>query len=337
MAGAGPYRGLSRFTDPGGGPALLDELPGDVTGICEVARKQTIHHNLLVYYGVPRRQWPLMRRVWPPRLPDALRALRQTPPHHLSSGRLPGQRVIGACVLESHLLAGLLRHRGFAARVRAGYFAGIRGNGAHVVRFWEQLGREKDAVADLTEAGAQEWREQNNAFTRQQNQIDHHIEHWVCEYWDDGSRRWRILDANTDFLKAHSDITTGFHLPAVHFEYAHQAWRQMRHGDGFHPDRYREDPQDGRSHIRSQLLSDFFSLLRHDLAGTGEPTGRSRAFIKEQAYEQTPEQELRQLDLLAELLALDPPAEQLTAFYQRSVPLRLQSAETDRYSLVFRP
>jgi hypothetical protein len=64
-----------------------------------------------------------------------------------------------------------------------------------VVRFWEQLGRERDAVADFTEADAEKWRDQNNVYTRGQNVIDHHIEHWVCEYWDgsgvDRSQRLR--------------------------------------------------------------------------------------------------------------------------------------------------
>ena len=110
----------------------------------------------------------------------------------------------------------------------------------------------------------------------------------------------------------------------------------MRSTDDFEPDQYAEEPQDGRSHIRSQLLWDFFSLLQHDLAGADEPSGEARKFIKDQAYAQTSAQELHELDLLASLLARDPPAGELAEFYLRSAPLRLKDAEKDRYSVVYR-
>jgi hypothetical protein len=327
-----PYRAFSRFTDSGDCSFMLDELPDDVIGICEVARQQTIHHNLLPYYGVPRSQWREMRRVWPPKMPDLLTALKETTPYHLGRERQPAQRIIGACILESYLLAGMLRYKRFPARIRAGYFKDVRANGPHVVRFWEQVGRAKGQADGLPEAEAEKWREENNAYTRRQNEINHHIEHWVSEYWDERARQWQILDANTTFLRAHGDIVTGFHLPRAHFEYAHQAWQQMRSGDDFNPDRYMEEPQDGRSHIRSQMLWDFFSLLQHDLAGSDEPSGEGRKFIKDQTYEETSPQELHELDLLAR----DPPAAELADFYRGSALLRMDSAEKDPYSAVFR-
>lgn len=330
------YREFSRFTDPMDPSALLDELPDDVIGICEVARQQTIHHNLLPYYGVPKSQWHQMRRVWPPRMPDLLNALRQLPPYHLSTDRQPAQRIIGACILESYLLAGMLCYKRVPARIRAGYFKDIRADGPHVVRFWEQVARAKGQMDGLLGADAEKWREENNAYTRRQNEINHRIEHWVCEYWDEREQKWRILDANTAFLKAQSNIVTGFHLPAANFQHAHEAWQQMRSTDDFEPDQYAEEPQDGRSHIRSQLLWDFFSLLQHDLAGTDEPSGETRKFIKDQAYAQTSPQELHELDLLASLLARDPQAGELAEFYLRFAPLRLKDAEKDRYSAVYR-
>lgn len=330
-----PYQSFSRFTDPRDFSFMIDTLPDDVIGICEVAKHQTIHHNLLPYYGLPKSQWKEMKRVWPPKMPDMLSALKETPPYHLSKDRQPAQRIIGACMLESHLLAGMLRSRQIPARIRAGYFKDIRANSPSIVSFWEQVARAKGNEEDLLKTDPEKWREENNAYTRRQNEINHHIEHWLCEYWDEQQRQWRLLDANDTFLKAHSNLDVGFHLPSAHFEHAHAAWQKMRSQSSFNPDQYMEEPQDGRSHIRSQMLWDFFSLLNHDLAGYDEPSDETRKFIKARQYEDTPPQELQELDLLASLLSQDPPTEELTAFYRGSVALRIASAEQDPYSFVF--
>jgi hypothetical protein len=324
---------LSRFTDPGPFAPMLDQLPAEPRAIASVARAQTIHHNLLPYFGVPRDLWPSLPRVRPPRLEAILQALAATPPHTLSEERRPEQRMVSACILESHFLAGLLRHRGHRVRVRVGYFKNIRSNAEHVVDFWERVMREKGVQGDLLERDPELWRETVNAYSQRQNDVDHHIEHWICELWDEETAQWQLLDANDEFLRAHSGLDVGFFLAPDFFEYAHEGWSRIR-SDDCDPEQYREEEQDGRSHARSQLLWDMASLLNHDAAGIDDLNGRDYAFIKRQTYDETSAAELAALDELASLLAAGR-VDDLADFYRATPALRLEGAEGDPHSLVF--
>jgi hypothetical protein len=325
---------LSRFTDPGAFAPMLAQLPAEPHAIASLARAQTIHHNLLPHFGVARDQWPSLPRARPPRLDLILQALAETPPHTLSEARRPEQRIVSACVLESHFLAGLLRHRGHRVRIRVGYFKNIRSDAEHVVAFWERVMREKGVQADLLDRDPELWRETVNAFSQRQNEVDHHIEHWICELWEEEAAEWRLFDANDEFLRAHSSLDVGFFLAPDFFEYAHEGWLRIRSGD-CEPDQYREDEQDGRSHARSQLVWDLASLLNHDAAGIDDPDGRDYAFIKHQTYEETSAEELAALDELAYLLAAGR-VDELADFYRATPALRLEGAERDRHSRVFR-
>lgn len=180
------------------------------------------------------------------------------------------------------------------------------------------------------------WKEAMNAITmRQQIEVDKHIEHWICEYWEKNEERWRLLDANDTFLEASSDIHVGFFLPKKHYEFAFEAWQKMRSTEDFNPYQYAEEPQDGRSHIRSQMLLDFYCLLNHDMAGFDDQSGDVMKFIKRKRYEDASTDELKELDALAELLAQCPTTDELVEFYRRSKTLRLEAAEKDPYSFVY--
>ena len=134
-----------------------------------------------------------------------------------------------------------------------------------------------------------------------------------------------------------SDLEIGFQLPSEYFEHASSAWQAMRSsGDHYDPDRHAEEPQDGRSHIRSQSLSDFTSLLKHDLAGVDEPDQETAAFIRGQTYTATPAAELSDLDDLAALISAEPSVDELITFYITHERLRIRGAELDPYSFVFR-
>ncbi len=102
------------------------------------------------------------------------------------------------------------------------------------------------------------------------------------------------------------------------------------------PDQYAEDPQDGCSHLRSQMLWEYYSLLNHDLAGFDESSRTAREFVKERSYAELSEPEVHELDQLASLLARDPRVEELAAFYQRSATLRPASVEQDPYAFILR-
>ena len=276
------YRGPSRLADSTGLDAELATVPDDVDGISAFVRERTIHHNVAAARGLAAEQFA---RVWPPVLADVLAADRL---------------VIGACFLESHLLAGLLRYRGFDVRARAGYFRDIRRNAEHVVEFWRRVAAAKG-------------REPDDAYTRAQNDVDHRIEHWACELHEDGA--WTVIDANTDFLREHSALEVPVRLPRLHFEHADEAWREL--AAGAPPERYAEEPGRGREHVRRQLLLDFFSLLNHDLADV------DGLELGDDVY-----------DRLADVLARDPGVDALVDFYRATPELRLPSAEADPYAFV---
>ncbi|MCK4776173.1 MAG: hypothetical protein KAT30_15365, partial [Candidatus Krumholzibacteria bacterium] len=232
------YTSFSRFTDPGEKWPMLEKLPTDLSIICEVAKRQTVHHDLLSYFGVPREEWDGMDRVWPPRMSDILSALEHRPPHTLYADRPVEQRIIGACMLESHLLAGMLRYTNIPARIRAGYFKNVRGNTDVVISFWEDVSRAEGIEQELLEQDATAWKQAMNRIAQEQIDVNHYIEHWICEYWDEEEKRWRLLDANNTFLFASSGIKVGFHLPGEYFEYAFEAWKKMRKDKNFNPDQY---------------------------------------------------------------------------------------------------
>jgi hypothetical protein len=146
-------------------------------------------------------------------------------------------------------------------------------------------------------------------------ELDHRIEHWLCEIRERGA--WQPLDANTDFLRLHSALAVEPRLPSRHFEHAHEAWRTLRTDRSVPRERYSEESTDGESHVRAQLLQDFFSLLNHDLADVSAVRCEDSVF-----------------DELASVLADDPPPAELVSFYRATPQLRLGAAEQDPYSFV---
>jgi hypothetical protein len=330
------YTSLSSLTDTGDYSAMLDKLPDDVTGICEIAKRQTIHHNLFGFFGLSGSQINKMKRIWPPEMKKFLQALGEMEPKNLYEDRELSKRIVGACISESHFLVGLLRHKHIPARVRPGYFKDIREKKDHILKFWRKALKTRGVMGDLLREDPGKWQQVVDTLTQKKNDVNHYIEHWVCEYWDKDMKKWRLLDANNTFLKAHSDIDVVFHLPRKHFQFAHEAWIKMRSTVNFNPDQYAEEPRDGRSHIRSQLLWDFYGLLNHDLAGHTKETRDSWTFIKDKKYAELTTPELEELDMLAGLLAVNPSREELTAFYLDSETLRIDSAEKDPYSFVYK-
>jgi len=321
---------------------MLVGIPGEVSKICDIAKQQTIHHNLLPYFEIPRGEWSQINRIWPrgapfPGMSSILRALKEVEPYQLSEERKIKDRLIGGCILESVFLTGLLRSKNIPSRIRSGYFKDTMSNREHIIAFWENVSRVKGIEKDLLDENADVWKEvMNNLTIRQQIETDKHIEHWVCEYWDQKDETWKLLDANNTFLKASSNIEVGYHLPKKHFEFAHEAWTNMRHSEKFNPSQYSEWPQDGRSHIRSQLLFDFYNLLNHELIGYDDRSGEIYTFVKKRNYDELTTEELSELDSLAELLYQNPTRYELVRFYLQSKTLNKKSAEIDSYSFVYK-
>lgn len=328
------YLSLSRLTDPGSQREMLEGLPWDVEGICRVASAQTIHHNLLAHFGLSSGNLEAASRIRPPRLERMLARLAQVRPGRLTGDRPPRARLLGACVQESYFLVGLLRFRGIPARVRAGYFRNLAGDPMVTLRFWEEALAARGVDADLRARDSKAWTRELHAFTSRQLAVDHHIEHWIAEYWEPARRSWILLDANRDFLKAHSGIEVPFRLPRRYFEYAWEAWLRMRRNDHYDPRQHAEEPLDGPTHIRLRLLSDLSSLLNHDFPEGGEPASEGTAPFSQRRYADLSAPELRELDDLATLTARGPTVQELVAFYRHSGNLRRLTWEADPYSFL---
>lgn len=239
---------------------------------------------------------------------------------------------------ESHFLAGMLRYKNILARARAVYFQDVfnKNNHEYFINFWEDNFRGRGVMGQILAEDPEIWKKEVYASLKRQINANKHFEHWICEYWDKERKKWIALDANTTFLRAVFDIEVGYHLPNEHFEYAFESWQKMRNNENFNPDQYREDEQDGPSHIRAQLLWDFYNLLNHDLAGFDQTTQDAYKFVKEKTFEELTNQELEELDKLADLLSREPTKDELVEFYFKNTTLRLEAAEIDPYSFVFR-
>lgn len=312
---------------------LIHNLPNDPLAIAEIASKQMIHHNNLQSFNIPKDD-PKIRTPFPPQLTNILSVLDSIEPYELSINRLPKKRLVGACVSESYFLTGLLRNKGIPARVRAGYFKNINQHPSHIIAFWEEVARYRGFNAQLLKEDPDAWKKNQNTYTQSQIDADHHIEHWICEYWNEEKQEWILLDANKDFLRLSSNIEVDYELPKDYYEFAHEAWLSMRADSDYNPDKHNEYPQDGRSHIRSQLLADFYSLLNHDISPYSNIDIPSREFVKKRTFDELSESELIELDKLANLLSQNPPINKLIEFHRNSETLKINSALLDSYSFV---
>lgn len=324
------YVSFSRFTDPKDFSFMLNKLPDDIIEICKVAEQQMVHQNLMIYHNVPYKR----NEGIPPRMPKLLKMLRDKKPYNLYEEREIKHRIVSSCIVESHFLAGLLRYKDIPARTRAGNFKNVLTNPKHYTSFWEKTFRGRGVMRDLLTNDPDGWQEWVNSFISKQIQDNHYIEHWICEYWDEEMNKWRILDANTTFLRASCGIDVDYLLSQEYFEYSFEAWKKMRSDKNFNPDQYREDEQDGPFHIRKSLLWDFFSLLNHDIAGMDSPSSNSRELIYK-PFGELSRKELKELDLLANLLSKNPSRDELVEFYQNNTTFKLEDVEKDPYSFVF--
>jgi hypothetical protein len=325
------YACLSRFTDPKGSAALLDDLPDDVPGIVRVVRQQIIHPDAAVRHEDGGKERCDKLKVWPPKLVDVLKALEDTAPHNLRERRQPGKRVVGACTLCSYFVAGLLRYRLIPARVRVGYLRDVEPSTANPLLAngdRERMRSDQDLHDDVHKTVRDV-----EGCARRSDVIGRYSEHWVCEFWDGQKLCWQLLDCNQFVSGGRRRIEK----PGERrFEYAAEAWKRMRRGEKVFSDDYEEGPVDSRARVRSQLLWDFASLLNHDLAGCEGDSADTRRFMEDKKYSELSARELQELDQLADLMAGDPVIHELVRFYRKSPTLRIESAENDPYSYVYR-
>jgi hypothetical protein len=324
------YARHGRATDPMERADFVSQVPADVDAICRLGRNLSEHYRMLTQQGISMEARRTMLQVWPPYARQMFQALWVRGPKLSSEPRRREDRLLGACTQDAILTTSLLRQAGIPARIRVGDVTGImRGPGAYA--HWKK-------VYEIEHGGMEPFDTSPlGKLTRRAISDNSPIEHWIAEYWDATSDRWLLLDMRTDLERAYdSNWKPGFHVSREHFEYAWQAWQRIG-TPGFDPGRYSIDASDGdgRTHIRQQLLYDFFNLLKHEAAGTNNLKGPASVFIRARSFKGLAREEIDELNRLAALMGTDPTVEKLVGFYRASKTLRLPDAEKDPYCAVF--
>lgn len=321
------YTSLSRLTDPGEDAELLKDLPDDINTICDIANVQLVHYRMLSQWKIPKNEWNISTANHDIKI--ILDTLMVKGPGNLSKERKLEDRVLGSCTKESIFLTSLLRSKGIPARIRVGYFTNLY-RGSKAIEFWKNVKE-------------YEWLDMESKypddFTLNAIEVNRSIEHWITEYWDEETGEWKLLDMRPEYLQAYG-YDVNYHIKEKeNFEYAWQVWKRINNED-FAPSAYAEGDLDAKSHVRFQLLMDFYSLLNHDGPGLFDSNGKylddndERRFLKK-AYDDLTIEEITELDNLAFLLSNNPTVDQLINFYFNNTTLKIASIETDEYSFIY--
>jgi len=323
------YTGYSRLTDPQENEYMLKELPDDFGQMCDIANLQSVHHTMMSQWKIPRSEWRTARADHD--IKDILDTLKVKGDGKLSVNRELKDRIFGACTKESIFSTSMLRAKGIPARIRAGYFTNLY-SGEKAIEFWRNVNN----YANTTPYDSVQFDE----YTNYMKSVNKSIEHWVTEYWDKEKQQWRILDIRPEYVQAYG-LDVDYHLPDEYFEFGYEAWKKINTPE-FINDAYSEGDLDGRSHIRYQMLMDFYSLLNHDVPGVFDDEGRDIRsndnndeikFLRKN-YDELNATELDELNDLAAILEKKPGVEELIMFYNNSSTLKIESMEMDAYSFI---
>lgn len=114
------YTSQGVMTDPGEYSLMLDDLPGEISSLCEIVQNNLIHIFWAERYGVtPTEEQKKTLNVR--RLADKLALVRSSDPAPLAKVREIHERQVGNCRDFSLFLTSLLRHQGIPARARCGF------------------------------------------------------------------------------------------------------------------------------------------------------------------------------------------------------------------------
>lgn len=115
------YASHGEMTDPKAHLALLERLPTDVAGLCEIVQGLLIHDYFgLHLYGPPPPDHDLASRETLP-ASERLAAILAAQNEPISTPRPAFERTVGTCRDLSLMLCALLRHHAVPARVRCGF------------------------------------------------------------------------------------------------------------------------------------------------------------------------------------------------------------------------
>lgn len=325
------YLEYGRLTDPQENEYMLKNLPDDLQEMCDVANVQSVHHTMLSQWKIPRSERRLTFADHD--IKDILDTLKVKGDGTLSIDRKLQDRIFGACTKESIFSTSMLRAKGIPARIRVGYLTNLY-KGDKAIEFWRNVNK----YANKTPVDSVVF----DQYTLYMKEVNKSIEHWVTEYWDERSKTWRILDIRPEYLRSYG-LDVGYHLPDQYFELACEAWQKINTPE-FINDAYSEGEKDGKTHIRYQMLLDFYSLLNHEVPGVFDDNGKDVTqqddnqefrFLSKK-YSELSTLEIDELNNLAALLESQPAVKDLLKFYENSTTLRINSVENDPYSYVYK-
>lgn len=324
------YVKFGRLTDPGENEYMLQSLPDDINEMSEIANVQGVHITMLSQWKIPRAEWKLAHADHD--IKDILDTLKTKGSGKLTKDRKLEDRVLGACTKESIFSTAMLKAKGIPSRIRVGYLTNLY-SGDNAIEFWRNVNKYGNLNPSDSAAFDQ--------FTLYMKKINKAIEHWVTEYWDVNTKTWKVLDIRPEYLQSYG-LDVNYHLPDMYFEFGHEAWL-VRNDSTFINDAYSEGDLDGKSHIRYQMLLDFYSLLNHDVPGVFDDKGKYMSnnenndelkFLKKK-YDDLNQGEIDELDSLAVLLNTQPNIDKLLDFYYTSKTLKINSMSEDSYSFVY--
>jgi len=115
------YVSHSRFTDPGGHSAWLDDAPGDLPSLREAASQLVFHYwaeGDITQHGFPASRREEINLRYASAMFARLRELDPAPP---GGSRSPLHRIVGCCRDFTLLFVSMARHHGIPARARVGF------------------------------------------------------------------------------------------------------------------------------------------------------------------------------------------------------------------------
>ena len=226
------YAAQSPITALSGHADLFEGLPCDVDALCGVVQGIIMHHCLAAARGIELSE-ERRQEVELRHVPRMLARILELDERPLTAERALDKRLSINCRDYSVMLCAMLRHQGIPARARAG--------------FARYFGGCPDGEPGF------------------------HVDHWVCEYWNDGDGRWVLVDAEIDeFERDLCSISINpLDVPRDQFLVAGKAWQLCRAGEadanrfGLDPDP--ESEMHGLWYIQSQLVRDLAAMNKMEL------------------------------------------------------------------------
>ena len=222
------YRQQSNISSPGRYNSLFENLPTDISELCQLTQNLFVHQVWILYeefYGITPESLKstgrnLNNEINLRSIEKIIAFLIELDNQPLTATRDVDKRVVGNCRDYATMLVSILRYQGVPARVRSG-----------VARYFSNKGFLED--------------------------------HFICEFWNETTDRWQRADAQIDqvqrsALKITMDMTN---LPQNQFLDAGESYDELKSGK-VTPENIGVMEFRGWKYVLYKLVSDLASINR---------------------------------------------------------------------------